>query len=234
MKTKSYLYLGLIALLTILLIVISNELKGVVLFESLSTSINKQILYQSITLIISIFLLLILKSFKKKEFQAYFRKGNISAKIYPEPYVGINLKPNENWFHVGKNMAIIITLITTIIIYFQVIHGSQAKLINLFKVLPISILFALTNSFIEEMITRFGVVVTLKNVLPDKYISIVSGVIFGTVHFWGNPGGFVGLLIAGFLGWFLAKSILETKGIFWAWSIHFLQDVVIFTALLSI
>jgi len=32
----------------------------------------------------------------------------------------------------------------------------------------------------------------------------------------------------------LAKSILETKGIFWAWLIHFLQDIIIFTALLTI
>ena len=131
-------------------------------------------------------------------------------------------------------MAIVITLVTAIIIYFQIIHESQIKFISLLKILPISILFALTNSFVEEVITRFSVVVTLKNIISDKYISIISGVIFGTVHFWGNPGGFVGLLVAGFLGWFLAKSMLETKGIFWAWFIHFLQDIVIITALLSI
>jgi uncharacterized protein len=35
--------------------------------------------------------------------------------------------------------------------------------------------------------------------------------------------------LAGFLGWLLAKSIVETRGIFWAWFIHFLQDVIIFT-----
>lgn len=234
MKTKSYLYLGLIVLLTVSLVVISHGLDGVVLFESLSIPINKQILYQTITLIISIFLLLVLKSVKKNEFKAYFRKGDVSAKIYPEPYVGINPKPNENWSHVGKNIAIVITLVTAIIIYFQIIHESQIKFISLLNILPISILFALTNSFVEEVITRFSVVVTLKNIISDKYISIISGVIFGTVHFWGNPGGFVGLLVAGFLGWFLAKSMLETKGVFWAWFIHFLQDIVIITTLLSI
>jgi hypothetical protein len=37
--------------------------------------------------------------------------------------------------------------------------------------------------------------------------------------------------LAGFLGWFLAKSIGETHGFFWAWLIHFLQDVVIITGL---
>ncbi|MFH0850449.1 MAG: hypothetical protein V1924_05870 [Candidatus Bathyarchaeota archaeon] len=33
----------------------------------------------------------------------------------------------------------------------------------------------------------------------------------------------------GFLGWFLGKSMQETGGFAWAWLIHFLQDVIIFT-----
>lgn len=234
MKAKSYIYLGLIILITILLVVLNNILNEVVLFENTSLQINKQVSYQSITLLIAISLLLFLRIFKKKEFLIYFKKGNVSAKINPEPIVGIKPKAHENWSHVGKNLATVITLVTAIVIYFQVIKDNQIELTTLLKYLPFSILFALNNSFVEEIITRFGVVVSLKNVLPDNYISIISGLIFGTVHFWGNPGGVIGLLFAGFLGWFLAKSILETKGIYWAWLIHFLQDVVIITALLSI
>lgn len=234
MKAKSYIYLGLIILITILLVVLNNILNEVVLFENTSLQINKQVSYQSITLLIAISLLLFLRIFKKKEFLIYFKKGNVSAKINPEPIVGIKPKAHENWSHVGENLATVITLVTAIVIYFQVIKDNQIELTTLLKYLPFSILFALNNSFVEEIITRFGVVVSLKNVLPDNYISIISGLIFGTVHFWGNPGGVIGLLFAGFLGWFLAKSILETKGIYWAWLIHFLQDVVIITALLSI
>jgi hypothetical protein len=37
--------------------------------------------------------------------------------------------------------------------------------------------------------------------------------------------------MAGFLGWFLGKSMLETRGLFWAWFIHFWQDVLIFAFL---
>lgn len=36
--------------------------------------------------------------------------------------------------------------------------------------------------------------------------------------------------MAGLLGWLLAKSVVETNGIFWAWFIHFVQDIVIFSA----
>lgn len=44
--------------------------------------------------------------------------------------------------------------------------------------------------------------------------------------------GVIGILMAGVLGWLMMKSVMETQGIFWAWSIHFLQDVVIFSALI--
>jgi hypothetical protein len=93
-----------------------------------------------------------------------------------------------------------------------------------------SIVFSLSNSFVEESITRLGVVVVLKGKLKERTIPLISALIFGIVHYWGNPGGIAGVIVAGFLGWFLAKSILETKGIFWAWLIHFVQDVIIFSA----
>ena len=33
------------------------------------------------------------------------------------------------------------------------------------------------------------------------------------------------------LGWLLARSMVETRGLFWAWFIHFCQDVIIFSFL---
>ncbi|MBN2550271.1 MAG: CPBP family intramembrane metalloprotease [Anaerolineales bacterium] len=51
---------------------------------------------------------------------------------------------------------------------------------------------------------------------------------FGIFHFYGVPYGVVGVLLAAFLGWLLGKTMLETRGLFWAWFIHFLQDVWIF------
>ena len=114
-------------------------------------------------------------------------------------------------------------------IYLQLIHGKEIDYSNILPILMFSLLFSLTNSFIEESVTRIGVVVTLKGIVKDKTIPLISALIFGVVHYWGNPGGIPGLLAAGFLGWFLAKSIVETKGIYWAWLIHFVQDVIIFT-----
>lgn len=233
-KNQSYFLLILIVLLTVALLPIGRWAGDVIIFESLAKITNKQIVYQTVTLIIVIVFLFILRKAKSKEFAVYFNKGNISARILPEPLAGIKPKPTENWFHFGRNFSIVISLITASVIYFQIIKDSNIIWQDLLKVLPWSILFSLVNSFVEEGITRLGVVVVLKNIVSDKTIALLSGVLFGAVHYWGSPGGIIGSIVAGFLGWLLAKSIIETKGIFWAWFIHFLQDIIIFCALLSL
>jgi len=43
----------------------------------------------------------------------------------------------------------------------------------------------------------------------------------------------VGIQVAGIVGWFLAKLMLETRGFFWAWAIHFVQDLIIFTGIFA-
>ena len=231
-KLKSIGLISLIIALTITLVFVSSWASGIVIFNNLSKAINKQILYQSTTLLGTIIFLLLLWLTKRTTFEEYFRKGNISAEIHPEPLIGIKPKSNENWLHLGLNFSIIISGVTTLIIYFQLIKGIEISLGSLLNILPFSILFALSNSFVEESITRLGVIVVFKGLIKERKIPFVSALIFGTVHYWGNPGGFLGVLVAGFLGWFLTKSILETKGFFWAWLIHFLQDVIIFSALL--
>jgi hypothetical protein len=41
------------------------------------------------------------------------------------------------------------------------------------------------------------------------------------------PSGVIGVIMAGILGYVLAKSMYETNGFFWAWLIHFIQDILI-------
>lgn len=232
-STKEILILTAVVVLTIALALFSYFTNGIIVIESLSSTINHQIVYQSITLLAALLFVLVLWSTKTNSFQKYFRKGNIRAKIGPVPMIGLKPKPHENWLHLGRNYTIIISFVTAIIIYFQLFEGSSISLNDVLMVLPFSLVFALSNSFVEEIITRFAVVITLKGVVRDKSIQVISALIFGIVHYWGNPGGIIGVLAAAFLGWFLAKSIIETEGIFWAWLIHFCQDLIIFSALLN-
>jgi len=57
---------------------------------------------------------------------------------------------------------------------------------------------------------------------------MLTAAFFGIAHFYGAPGGYLGVLATGFFGWILGRSILETKGLFWPWFIHLWADVVIF------
>ena len=231
---KESILFSIIILCTIGLAIFSYMANGFILFEAVSQSINKQIVYQSTTLLVTFLFLSILYFTKRDTFLTYFKKGNLSAEVVPEPYVGISPKEEENWSHIGKNFAVVISLVTIVVIYFQIFKTSAPTAVKILRILPFGVIFALSNSFVEESITRIGIVVVFKDVLPDKVISLLSGALFGSIHYFGNPGGVTGVIVAGFLGWLLCKSILETKGIFWAWFIHFLQDVIIFSALLTI
>ena len=223
-----------IILCTLGLLAFSHVCSGIIVFDGFSESVNKQLIYQPATLIVALCLLFILYHTKRDVLSEYCKRGDTGAEIHPEPYVGIKPKKDENWSHIGKNFAFVISLVTAITVYFQLINNSSTTFIHVLKSLPFAIIFAFSNSFVEEAITRLGIVVVFKGFLSDKVIPFVSAFIFGSVHYFGNPGGIAGVLLAGFLGWLLCKSILETKGIYWAWLIHFLQDVIIFAALFAL
>jgi membrane protease YdiL (CAAX protease family) len=93
------------------------------------------------------------------------------------------------------------------------------------------VLFSLSNSFAEEMIFRVGINAPLRGLLSPNLIFLISAVVFGLAHFQGMPNGIIGMLLAGLLGYVLSKSVHETDGVFWAWIIHFLQDVIIIGSL---
>ena len=69
---------------------------------------------------------------------------------------------------------------------------------------------------------------------PHRIIILISGILFGIPHYFGMPKGLLGVLMAGFLGWLLAISVLETHGLFLAWAVHFVQDVVIIASVFLI
>ena len=81
------------------------------------------------------------------------------------------------------------------------------------------------------MIYRFAINGNLVNETSKQTVLIVSAILFGLPHYMGYPNGIVGVIMAGILGYVLSKSTYETQGIGIAWAIHFIQDVIIFSAL---
>lgn len=74
---------------------------------------------------------------------------------------------------------------------------------------------------------------TLNGVIPPRQALLLTSVFFGLAHYYGVPYGILGVVMSTFLGWILGKAMLETRGFFWAWFIHFCQNVAIFSFMAS-
>lgn len=202
--------------------------KGITVNFAEDGRINHLIKFQIYGLVLSI-LILGLTIWLAPESKKYLKFGDLSNLAQPIKVLGI--KPNDNWYRTGGSFLIGITVVTALFMYMGL--GNTTNWNNLLSLMPIVILFSLTNSFSEEIITRFSVVGLLDGHLKPHQIMWSAAMIFGLIHYFGNPGGPIGVLMAGFLGWILAKSLIETQGIGVAWTIHFVQDIVIYSFLLN-
>jgi len=164
---------------------------------------------------------------------SFLRIGQLDAPVVPVSPIGLRPKPHETWWHVGRNFAVILTGVTALVIYLQVLRGTDVDVLALVAAVPMAIPLAASNAFVEETLTRYAVLTALFDRYGPRVSYAFSAVLFGGVHYWGKPGGVAGVLLAGFLGWLLAKSLGETRGMGWAWFLHFLLDIVIFTAVIA-
>ena len=227
---KTLFILPITALFTLALLPINTKIAPLLnLSISSNPAINRVAAAQILSLGLAFLLLFIVRLISPSGFQKFWHLGDFSAPASAVKWLGI--KENESWRTVGAGFAIVITLTTAAFMWLGVYSNTPIAWLD---ALPWVLLFSASNAFVEEMICRFSLVAGLEGVLSKSAICWWSAGIFGGVHFFGTPGGIIGVLMAGFLGWLLAKSMLETRGIGWAWLIHFLQDVVILFAMLGV
>lgn len=93
------------------------------------------------------------------------------------------------------------------------------------------LLAAALNAFNEEMSYKASFLSVLEEPVGKSQSLLLMAAYFGIGHYYGIPYGTVGVLMAAFLGWLLGKSMLETRGLAWAWFLHLLQDILIFSFL---
>jgi len=187
--------------------------------------LNSHLKYQVLLLILASIVLVLAYLQNPTNFSVLLSVGNISAPAKPVTWFGIG--QNRSWLFAGLYLSIIITMGTLTFVYLQFRH-LKMSVVEVLPYIGWILLFSLTNSFSEEAIFRVGIISPSMGTVDASYIVLISAVIFGFAHFGGMPHGLIGMFMAGFLGWFLAKSVIETHGIFWAWSIHFIQDVIIY------
>lgn len=154
--------------------------------------------------------------------------GDPGATVEPSRLLG--MKKPESWTKIGSIFAIIFSL-GTVTYLGLTIRPSIDLVIRVLPLVPVSFVVALMNSFNEEFSLRAAPLSVLVPSLGKSEALLLTTAFFGLGHFYGIPNGVVGIALSGFLGWFLGKSILETKGFVWAWLIHFVMDFFIFTSL---
>jgi membrane protease YdiL (CAAX protease family) len=164
---------------------------------------------------------------KRNRREFFLVKGQLDAPIEPVRWLGV--RQGESWRTFGWIFAFAAGLgvsIPTIL----AMQPSTEALVQALPLLPAALLFAAINAFTEETYYRASLLSTLQQPIGRFHALGINVVFFGLGHYlYGSPPGMIGFAMTGFLAFLLlGKSMLETKGFFWAWFIHFVPDVVIF------
>jgi hypothetical protein len=183
---------------------------------------------QSLNLMVTLAILALLFLLFKKRSAFFLAQGELSAPAEEVKWLGI--KQGEKWTSLGRSWALYLSLGT---LAFLVIAGRPPLtiVIKALPFLPAILLAASLNAFNEEVTYKASFLAVLENVVGRQQSLWLMAAYFGILHFYGVPYGIIGVILATFLGWLLGKSMLETRGLFWAWFLHFLQDVLIFSFL---
>lgn len=163
---------------------------------------------------------------KRNRKELFLTRGDLRAPVAPVPWLGI--RAGTSWTKLGWILAAILSLGTLVFMGIATAPTAE-KLVRVIPLVPGILVVAGLNAFSEEISYRVSLLTALNTVVSKQHALLITSVLFGFAHYLhGSPGGFIGFCMTGLAGWFWGKSILETRGIFWAWFIHFLQDGIIY------
>ena len=168
-------------------------------------------------------IILLLLGYKRRDF--FLARGDLRAPIEPVRLLGFPKSEPWPWF--GLLWAFNIAAALAVAQYLGLRPGG-AVLLKVLPILPSIMFYAALNAFNEEITFRAPMLATLEPVGGSKQALWMSAYFFGIAHYFGTPGGIIGGILSIFMGWILGKAMVETRGLFWAWWIHFLSDVAIF------
>jgi hypothetical protein len=179
---------------------------------------------QRLVVALLMIVVLLVLGFSRRQF--FLVKGDLRAPVEPVQLRGF---PNQdNWMRFGIQWSVYITLGTLTFLFIAGRPSGSALLLAL-PILPAVFLFAAMNAFSEEITYRSALLAPLVGIIDPRQAIYITALFFGIGHYYGVPYGILGVLMSSFLGWLLGKAMVETRGFFWAWFIHFLQDVAIFS-----
>lgn len=192
--------------------------------------VTYQAVVQAAGLLLAAVTVVIALGLSRGQVRDFWGVGRPAAPAAPIRWLGV--KEGTSWRRLGTVMLFWISALLTVFLYLGL--GSQLSRGLNPVLLGLALVFAVANAITEEAVFRLTVVGVLRGVVSDRVILALGAGIFGVIHYVGVPGGPIGVLMAGFLGWFLTRSILDTGGMFWAILIHTVQDIIILSILLHL
>jgi membrane protease YdiL (CAAX protease family) len=143
------------------------------------------------------------------------------------PFLGKSV----SWTVLGPILIVVFGVLVALYLT-AAVKPQLGQLGRVIVLLPVIVVFAALNAFNEEFIFRSVPLARLAPAVGNEQALWITSLGFGLAHWFGNPRGPLGVAMATVAGLFWGKSMLETGGFFWAWLIHFIQDVVIFAFLI--
>jgi len=189
------------------------------------------LLLKHMVLILLMVLTLIGSGIGRKEL--FLVRGNPSALFKPTRFLP-NVSDEPTWSRFILSFLPYFVIICGIIMAF-LIRPSMSQIYKVLIFLPAITIGAAINAFCEEFEYRSVLLARLVPVLGSGSAILMSSAFFGLVHYLGGtPGGPFGAVGTGFLGFLMAKSMIDTRGFVWAFLIHFIADFVLFCGIATL
>lgn len=147
--------------------------------------------------------------------------GNPAARVQPT---------RLSWSLVGPAFILVFALALAPYLYLTV-HPNFRVSERIVRTFPWSLAVATLNAASEEFQFRSVLLAHLCGVFRPAESALLTAALFGIGHYYGQPSGPLGVAMASFAGWIWARSMIDTRGCVWAFIIHMVQDIVIFTFL---
>jgi membrane protease YdiL (CAAX protease family) len=158
----------------------------------------------------------------------FFCVGNLAAPAQPIRFLGLR-KPVP-WTWLGPALLLVFALALTLFFYVT-IHPNFGAIGRIVHLWPWMLAVAALNAASEEFQFRNLLLAHLRNVFRPAEAVLLTAALFGFGHYYGQPSGPLGVLMAAFAGWIWARSMIETEGSVWAFVTHMVQDILIFALL---
>ena len=185
--------------------------------------------FQSLEIGVALAVIGLLFLLRKRRQRFFLVRGELNAMTGPVKWLG-ERQHSPLW-----KFGLIFTLVVIVAQFFMMIiplSPTADTLRNLGPLIPVVLLLASINGATEEIILRAAPISTVYEVVGKSNAIWMAAVLFGLSHYVGGiPSGVPGVLITALLGWFFGRCMVDSRGFFWPWLFHAVQDIVPFTVM---